>query len=94
LTGKNDILFRTNPDAEYLPITNETLASSAIFIAAFKLQAAYITDFRVVHFDVSYLDYENRKKVLEFAEDNDIQLLTESPASTQKEMNLQCEIYE
>lgn len=64
LTDKNDILFRTDADAEYLPITNETLASSAIFIAAFKLQANYLTAFKVAHFDVSYLDFENRKKVL------------------------------
>lgn len=89
LTEKNDILFRTSKGAEYLPITNETLASSAIFIAAFKLQANYLEAFRVAHFDVSYLDYENREKVLKEAIAMNIQLITESPASEAKQRELQ-----
>lgn len=89
LTNKNDILFRTSLDAEYLPITNETLASSAIFIAAFKLQANYLEAFRVAHFDVSYLDYENREKVLKEAINMNIQLITESPAHDEKTRELQ-----
>jgi hypothetical protein len=94
LTEKNDILFRVTPDSEYLPITNETLASSAIFIAAFKLQANYLTAFKVAHFDISYLDYENRKKVLQEAINMGIQLLTESPAMSESEMSLQYTITE
>jgi hypothetical protein len=94
LTNKNDILFRTHPTSEYLPITNETLASSAIFIAAFKLQANYLNEFRVAHFDVSYLDYENRKKVLDEAIKMNIQLITESPAYTESEKELQYVITE
>jgi hypothetical protein len=94
LTNKNDILFRTSPGAEYLPITNETLASSAIFIAAFKLQANYLEAFRVAHFDVSYLDYENREKVLKEAIAMNIQLITESPAQDAKSSELQYRITE
>lgn len=89
LENKNDILFRTSKDAEYLPITNETLASSAIFIAAFKLQANYLEAFRVAHFDVSYLDYENRERVLKEAIGMNIQLITESPAHDEKTRELQ-----
>ncbi len=94
LTNKNDILFRTSKNAEYLPITNETLASSAIFIAAFKLQANYLEAFRVAHFDVSYLDYENRAKVLKEAVNMNIQLITESPAHDENSRELQYKIYE
>jgi DNA repair exonuclease SbcCD ATPase subunit len=94
LTNKNDILFRTEPGAEYLPITVETLASSAIFIAAFKLQANYLDAFRVAHFDVSYLDYENRQKVLAEAIKMDIQLITESPALDEGKKELQYVITE
>lgn len=94
LTSKNDILFRTNKEAEYLPITVETLASSAIFIAAFKLQANYLDAFRVAHFDVSYLDYENRQKVLNEAIKMDIQLITESPALEEGKKELQYVITE
>ncbi|MBD3198005.1 MAG: hypothetical protein GF317_23345 [Candidatus Lokiarchaeota archaeon] len=94
LTEKNDILFREDENSEYLPITNETLASSAIYIAAFKLHAYNVDVFRVVHFDVSYLDYENRKKVLEEAKKMNIQLLTESPATCESESELQYEITE
>lgn len=94
LTEKNDILFKTSPDAEYLPITIETLASSAIFIAAFKLQANYLEAFRVAHFDVSYLDYENREKVLKEAINMNIQLITESPAHDEKSRELQYVITE
>jgi len=94
LTNKNDILFRTSKNAEYLPITNETLASSAIFIAAFKLQANYLEAFRVAHFDVSYLDYENRKRVLNEAINMNIQLITESPAHDEKTRELQYKLTE
>lgn len=94
LTNRNDILFRVTPGAEYLPITNETLASSAIFIAAFKLHAFYANIFRVVHFDVSYLDFQNRKIVIEQAKKMNIQLLTEAPASTEEELQLQYHITE
>lgn len=94
LTNKNDILFRTSKGAEYLPITVETLASSAIFIAAFKLQANYLEAFRVAHFDVSYLDYENREKVLKEAINMNIQLITESPAQDEKTRELQYKITE
>lgn len=94
LTEKNDILFKTSPGAEYLPITIETLASSAIFIAAFKLQANYLEAFRVAHFDVSYLDYKNRKKVLDEAISMNIQLITESPAHDEDSEMLQYVITE
>jgi hypothetical protein len=94
LTNRNDILFRTSDNAEYLPITNETLASSAIFIAAFKLQANYLEAFRVAHFDVSYLDYENRQKVLQEAISMNIQLITESPAQDKSGKELQYKITE
>ena len=94
LTDKNDILFRTSPGTEHLAITNETLASSAIFIAAFKLQANYLEAFRVAHFDVSYLDYENREKVLKEAINMNIQLITESPAQDEKSSELQYKITE
>ena len=94
LTNKNDILFRPNSDSEYLPITTETLASSAIYIAAFKLDLFYTDVFRVVHFDVSYLDYENRISILNEAKKLDIQLLTESPASSESEKYLQYTITE
>lgn len=94
LTDKNDILFRVDENSEYLPITVETLASSAIFIAAFKLQANYLEAFRVAHFDVSYLDYENRQKVLDEAIKMDIQLITESPALDADKKELQYEITE
>lgn len=94
LENKNDILFRTSKDAEYLPITIETLASSAIFIAAFKLQANYLEAFRVSHFDVSYLDYENREKVLKEAIAMNIQLITESPAHDEKTRELQYKLTE
>ena len=77
-----------------MPITNETLASSAIFIAAFKLQANYLEAFRVAHFDVSYLDYENREKVLKEAINMNIQLITESPAQDEKSSELQYKITE
>jgi hypothetical protein len=94
LTDKNDILFKPSQDSEYLPITNETLASSAIFIAAFKLQANYLESFRVAHFDVSYLDFENRQKVLKEAIAMDIQLITESPAMDENSLELQYKITE
>jgi len=94
LTDKNDILFRSNTESEFLPITNETLASSAIFIAAFKLQANYLDSFRVAHFDVSYLDFENRQKVLIEAISMNIQLLTESPAYEESQKELQYKITE
>lgn len=94
LTDKNDILFKPTSDSEYLPITVETLASSAIFIAAFKLQANYSESFRVVHFDVSYLDFENRQKVLKEAISMNIQLITESPAQDENSMELQYQITE
>ena len=94
LTDKNDILFRVDENSDYLPITVETLASSAIFIAAFKLQANYLESFRVAHFDVSYLDYENRQKVLDEAVKMDIQLITESPALDAGKKELQYEITE
>jgi energy-coupling factor transporter ATP-binding protein EcfA2 len=94
LTDKNDILFRPNVESDFLPITNETLASSAIFIAAFKLQANYLESFRVAHFDVSYLDFENRQKVLKEAIAMDIQLITESPAMDENSLELQYKITE
>jgi DNA repair exonuclease SbcCD ATPase subunit len=94
LTDKNDILFKPSENSEYLPITNETLASSAIYIAAFKLQANYLEAFRVAHFDVSYLDFENRQKVLKEAIAMNIQLITESPAMDESSMELQCKITE
>ena len=94
LTDKNDILFKPTPDSEYLPITVETLASSAIFIAAFKLQANYLESFRVAHFDVSYLDYENRQAVLKEAINMNIQLITESPAMDENSMELQYRLTE
>jgi hypothetical protein len=94
LTDKNDILFKPSSDSEYLPITVETLASSAIFIAAFKLQANYLESFRVAHFDVSYLDYENRQAVLKEAINMNIQLITESPAMDENSMELQYKITE
>ena len=94
LTNKNDILFRPNTGTDYFPITNETLADSAIFIAAFKLQANYLEAFRVAHFDVSYLDYENREKVLKEAINMNIQLITESPAQDKDSRELQYEITE
>ena len=89
LTEKNDILFRVDENSEYLPITEETLASSAIYIAAFKLHTFYVDLFRVVHFDVSYLSYINRLKVHEEAKRLNIQLLTEAPASNENELELQ-----
>ncbi len=94
LTNKNDILFRPNTGIDYFPITNETLADSAIFIAAFKLQANYLEAFRVAHFDVSYLDYENREKVLKEAINMNIQLITESPAHDADSKMLQYKITE
>lgn len=94
LTNKNDILFRTSPGAEYLPITVETLASSAIFIAAFKLQANYLEAFRVAHFDVSYLDDINREVILKEAINMNIQLITESPAYNESTRELQYKITE
>ncbi|MFA6185503.1 MAG: hypothetical protein WC720_05165 [Candidatus Shapirobacteria bacterium] len=94
LTDKNDILFKPSVDSEYLPITVETLASSAIFIAAFKLQANYLEAFRVAHFDVSYLDYENRQAVLKEAINMNIQLITESPAMDENSMELQYKLTE
>lgn len=94
LTDKNDILFRVTPNSEYLPITNETLATSAIFIAAFKLQASYSSAFKAVHFDVSYLDFLNREKVLHEAISMGIQLITESPGLSKGEMELQYVITE
>lgn len=89
LENKNDILFRASEDEEYLPITTETLASSAIYIATFKLEMMRRTNFRVVTFDVSFLDYINRKKVKEEAENMGIQLLTESAALSEKQLELQ-----
>lgn len=94
LTDKNDILFKPTPESEYLPITVETLASSAIFIAAFKLQANYLESFRVAHFDVSYLDFDNRQKVLKEAINMNIQLITESPAMDENSLELQYKITE
>ena len=88
LTEKNDILFNG------FPITNETLASSAIYIASFKLAVFHLDLFRAVHFDVSYLDYDNRQKVVEEALKLDIQLITESPANNKNESDLQMQIYE
>jgi len=87
LLNKNDILFNG------FPITNETLASSAIFIAAFKLAVYNLDLFKVVHFDVSYLDYLNRLEVVNEAEKLGIQLFTESPATNKNELELQVKIH-
>ena len=87
LLNKNDILFNG------FPINRETLASSAIYIAAFKLAAFNLDLFRVVHFDVSFLDYLNRLEVLEEAKRLNIQLITESPAQNESELNLQVTLH-
>lgn len=94
LTDKNDILFKPNTGIEYFPITNETLADSAIYIAAFKLQINYLEVFRVAHFDVSYLDYRNRKIVLKEAINMNIQLISESASLDKKKDMLQYKITE
>lgn len=89
LTDRNDILFKSSENNTYLPITPETLASSEIYIAAFKLHIFYVDLFKVVHFDVSYLDYINRMQVHEEAKKLGIQLITESAATNAAETELQ-----
>jgi len=91
---KGDILFRETPDSEFLPITKDTLASSAIYISMFELQLAYIGKLRYIHFDVSFLDYKNKIKVYEKAKALGIQTVTESPASNESELELQFKIIE
>lgn len=89
LTERNDILFKSLESNTYLPITPETLASSEIYIAAFKLHIFYVDLFKVVHFDVSYLDYINRMEVHKEAQKLGIQLITESAATNAAENELQ-----
>lgn len=62
-----------------LPLTKEQLSSSAIYIAALKLASLNVGNVRMLHFDASFLDKFSLKEVLDWAKEQDMQLMVERP---------------
>lgn len=62
-----------------LPFNKQSQSTSALYIAALKLAALTIGEVKAIHFDASYLDKNNLEQVMEWAENNNLQLLIERP---------------
>lgn len=62
-----------------LPFEDAQIASSAKIIAALQIAASQLGKIRYLHFDAALLDKDNAIRVMEWAEDNDLQLCIERP---------------
>ena len=62
-----------------LPFDTNQISSSAKYIGALKLGALALGDIKSLHFDASFLDNNSLKKIQDWADNNDYQLLIERP---------------
>lgn len=60
-------------------LDNSQISTSAKYIAALKLGSLVLGRIRTMHFDCSYLDKNSLQDILDWADDNDLQLLIEKP---------------
>lgn len=61
------------------PFDKQNQSTSALYIAALKLASRTLGEVKVIPFDASYLDKNSLKQVMEWAENNNLQLLIERP---------------
>ncbi len=61
------------------PLDSNQISTSAKYIAGLKLGTLLLGEVRAIHFEASALDNNNLKKVLEWANAQDLQLLIERP---------------
>ncbi len=61
------------------PVSHKHLSTSELYIASMKLSSISLKELRVLHFDCSTLDKNSMKDVLNYAKENDLQLLIERP---------------
>jgi hypothetical protein len=61
------------------PFSNNQLSSSAKYIAALKLGVLSLGKVKAIHFDASFLDNISLNEIMNWATENDLQLLIERP---------------
>jgi len=61
------------------PLDDNQVSTSQKYIAGLKLGSLLLGEVRTMHFDASTLDNNSLKKILEYADKNDIQLFIERP---------------
>lgn len=61
------------------PLTRDDQSTSALYIAALKLSVKTLGELRSIHFDASFLDNESLSNVVDYADENDLQILIERP---------------
>jgi AAA15 family ATPase/GTPase len=62
-----------------LPFDKKSLSTSAIYIAALKLAAKGLGDVKAIHFEASSLDKKSLMEIMEWADEEGLQLLIERP---------------
>lgn len=82
--SETDILYNGEP--------LEALSLSRKYIAALKLGALKLGELRYMHFEGSALDNDSLNDVLDWAQENDIQLAVELPSRKSKDFEI--EVYE